>query len=73
MRPIIDASLKEVVDHLSEMERSGRVKLRLSPMQTALAIAALKDGLVWFALARDRPLSEAGNDVKAIVDCLIAT
>ncbi len=71
LKPMIEASLTEVVRHLTQMERSGRVKLRLSPLRTALAIHALKDGMSGLALARDRPLSEMAADLAAALDCLI--
>ena len=71
LQPMIERSLDAVVRHLTAMERGGRVRLRLSPLQTALAISALKDGLAWTALARDRPLSEVGRDLAAALDCLV--
>ena len=70
-KPVIEEALAGVASQLEDMERDGRVKLRLPPMLTALAISALKDGLVWFALARDRPLSEVEADLAAALDCLI--
>ena len=71
LKPILDRSLDTVTRHLAQMERSGQIKLRLSPAQTARAIAALKDGLAWIALSRDRPLAEIEDDLMAALDCLI--
>ena len=71
LKPMIEAALEGVVAQLTAMEQEGRVRLRLSPRQTALAIAALRDGMAWLALARDRPVAELEEDLVAALDCLL--
>ena len=70
-KPMIEQSLEAVAAQLEAMQRKKRVKLRLSPLRTALAIAALKDGVVWLALARDQPIEEAIADLTAALACLV--
>lgn len=71
LKPMIARSLDQIVDHLAAMERDGRVRLRMTPHRTALALAALRDGYFWMGLALDRPLAEVGADMAAAIDCLI--
>ena len=71
LKPIIGDALDLVVGHLAAMERGGRVRLRMDPLRTALAIGAIKDGLVWSGLALDRPLHEIEADIVASLSCLI--
>lgn len=71
LKPIIASALDLVVGHLTMMERDGRVRLRMAPFTTALAIGAIKDGIVWSGLALDRPLPDIEADIVAALDCLI--
>ncbi|WP_116090254.1 TetR/AcrR family transcriptional regulator [Sphingomonas crusticola] len=70
LRPIIAGALDLVVSHLSAMEREGRVRLRMSPLKTALAIGAIRDGIVWSGLALDRAFDEIEADIVAAISCL---
>lgn len=71
LKPMIARSLDQIVDHLAAMEGDGRVKLRMTPLRTALAIAALRDGFLWMGLALDRPFAQVQADMAAALDCLI--
>jgi AcrR family transcriptional regulator len=71
LKPMIGRSLDQIVDHLAEMERDGRVRLRMTPHRTAMAIAALRDGYLWMGLALDRPFEEVEADMAAALDCLV--
>lgn len=71
LRPVIGRSLADLAAHLETMERNGAMRLRLTPLQTAMTIAALKDGLAWIALAQDRPLATLADDLRAALDCLV--
>ena len=71
LKPMIEDSLEAVAAQLEVMQREGRVRLRLSPLRTALALSALKDGMVWLGLARDRPNSEVEADLSAALKCLV--
>jgi AcrR family transcriptional regulator len=70
-RPILNRALTVLTDHLAAMEEKGRVKLRMRPRQTALAISALIDGMLWTALASDRPLEEVRPELSAGLDCFV--
>lgn len=71
LRPIIQAALDVIAGHLAAMERGGEIRLRMSPVQTALAMGAVKDGLMWTGLALDRPLDEVEADIVVALTCLV--
>lgn len=71
LKPLIDGALDLVVGHLQAMERAGHVRLRMDAVKTALAIGAIKDGMVWSGLALDRPVAEIEADIVAALACLI--
>jgi AcrR family transcriptional regulator len=72
LQPLIADALDLVVAHLAQMEQAGRVRLRMTPLRTALAIGAIKDGIVWSGLALDRSFAEIEADIIAAVSCLAA-
>lgn len=71
LKPIIQNSLDFVVRHLTNMEESGEIKLRMAPLQTALAIGAARDGILWMGLALDRSSKEIESDTVAAFSCFI--
>lgn len=71
LAPLIADALDFVVQHLAKMQDAGKVRLRMSPLRTALAIGAIKDGLVWTGLALDRPSAEVEADIIAAASCLV--
>lgn len=71
VKPMIEGTLSMVAEHLAGMERSGQIRLKLTPIQTAMCISALTDGLLWIGLAEDRALDEISADIAASLDCLI--
>lgn len=70
LKPLIADALDIVVGHLAKMEQAGRVKLRMTPLRSALAIAAIKDGIVLSGLALDRPYADIEADIIAAASCL---
>ena len=62
LQPLVDASLDMAVRHLETLRDSGRIKLRLSPLQTATSIAALTDGVIWIGLTRGQPWGRDRRD-----------
>jgi len=70
LKPLIDDALALVVRHLATMAAADRVRLRMSPLRTALAIGAIKDGMVWSGLALDRPFEEIESDIASAISCL---
>lgn len=71
LKPLIQKALDVVVGHLQRMEATGRVKLRMTPLQTALAVGAIKDGVVWTGLALDRSREHIERDIVAALSCLV--
>ena len=71
VRPMIEGTLSMIAEHLAGMERAGQIKLRLTPIQTAMCISALTDGLLWIGLAKDRALDDISADIAAGVECLV--
>ena len=71
LKPIFDSALDLVVRHLEAMEQANRVRLRMTPMQTALTIGAIRDGMMWSGLILERPLHEIEEDIVEALSCLI--
>lgn len=71
VKPMIEGTLSMAADHLAAMERAGQIRLKLSPVQTAMCISALTDGLLWIGLATDRAPDDISADIAAGLDCLI--
>jgi AcrR family transcriptional regulator len=70
-RPIIRRGFDGLADRLDEMAKRDEVRLRMSAAQTARAIGALVDGLIWIALATDRPFEDVKPDLIAGLACLV--
>ncbi|MGI9170418.1 MAG: TetR/AcrR family transcriptional regulator [Caulobacteraceae bacterium] len=70
-RPIMKRAFDEWATTLRTMAERGEIRLRMSPAQTARVIAALFDGLLWIALATDRPLEKVKSDLAASLACLV--
>lgn len=71
LKPQLLDSLSVLILHLQKMADDGRVKLRMTPRQTALGISAFVDGMLWIALSSDRPLGELKADLAAGLDCFV--
>lgn len=71
VKPMIEGTLAMVAEHMAAMERTGQIKLKLTPIQTAMCISALTDGLLWIGLASDRALDDISADIAAGLECLI--
>ncbi len=71
LKPIIQSSLNFIVRHLTIMEESGQIKLRMAPLQTAFALGAVRDGILWMGLALDRSSQEIEADMVAAFYCFI--
>ncbi|MGI4800294.1 MAG: TetR/AcrR family transcriptional regulator [Janthinobacterium lividum] len=70
-RPLLENTLSALARHLQKMHDSGSVALRFSARQTAVSISAYIDGMVWIALASDRPLEELRPELSAGLDALV--
>ena len=73
VKPMIEGTLSMVAEHLDAMEKAGQIKLKLSPIQTAMCISALTDGVLWIGLATDRALDDISADIAAGLDCLVVS
>lgn len=71
LKPQLEQTLALVADHLIGLQQAGQIRLRLTPMQTAMCLSALADGLMWIGLARDRTPAEIAEDVVAGLQCLV--
>lgn len=72
-RPLLQQNLFALAAHLQRMHDSGSVELRFSAEQTAVNISAFIDGMLWIALADDRPLDEIRAEMSAGLDCFVAS
>ncbi|MHB9878093.1 TetR/AcrR family transcriptional regulator [Pacificimonas sp. ICDLI1SI03] len=70
VKPLMETSLAMLVQHLTKMEERGEIKLKMPPLQTAKALSAMSDGLLWIGLATDQPHEEISADIAAAFDCL---
>ena len=72
-RPLLQQSLSTLAAHLQKMHDGGGVQLRFSAEQTAVNISAFIDGMLWIALAGDRPLDEMRAEMSAGLDCFVTS
>jgi hypothetical protein len=69
-RPTLERSLDLFADRLQQLANRGGIGLRMSARQTAMCMSALIDGMLWIALASDRPLKGLGPEIAAGLACL---
>lgn len=70
-RPTLERSLDLFAQRLQELADKGEIRLRMGARQTAMSMSALIDGMLWIALASDRPLTELGTELGAGLSCLV--
>jgi AcrR family transcriptional regulator len=70
-KPIIKEILQVLADHIQKMADTGSVTLKMSARQTAASISAFIDGMLWIALATDRPLEELRPELAAGLDSFV--
>lgn len=71
LAPMMEGTLSLLADRLSTMEATGQLRLRLSPLLTAMCITALADGLTWVGLACGRSRADISGDIAAGLGCLV--
>lgn len=71
LRPILEEQFVILTEWIDALARSGSIALRMSARQTAAAISAQIDGMLWIALASDRPLDEALREIAQVLDCFV--
>jgi AcrR family transcriptional regulator len=57
-KPFLEEALGVLSAHLKRLAERGEIGLRMDPRRTALSISSFIDGILWNALATDRPLKE---------------
>lgn len=72
MRGFLNEQIEDVARWLDRMAREGLIGLRMSARQTSAAICAHVDGMLWIALARDRPPGESIDEISAGLDHLVS-
>ena len=72
-RPLLRRMLSALAAHLQRMHDDGSIQLRFSAGQTAVNISAFIDGMLWIALAGDRPLDEVRAEMSAGLDCFVTS
>jgi AcrR family transcriptional regulator len=72
-RPILLKTLSLFADKLQQFADRGEITLRMSAVQTAASISAFIDGMLWIALATDRPLDELKPELAAGLECFVAS
>lgn len=72
MRILLDAQIADMAESLDRMAREGTIALRMGAQQTAAAVCAHVDGMLWIALASGRPLDQALPEISAGLDHLVA-
>lgn len=70
-KPVVEQSLGVLTDAIQKMADNGSVQLKMSARETALSISAFIDGMLWTALAMDRPLDELRPLLAAGLDAFV--
>ena len=70
-RPLLERQLRTLTRHLQKMHDMGSVDLRFSATQTAVNISAFIDGMLWNALASNRPLEDLRRELSDALDALV--
>lgn len=70
-KPILNQALCVLTDQLRAMEDAGEIRLRTSAEQTAQRMSAFVDGMLWMALAIDRPLEELKSELASGLDSFV--
>jgi AcrR family transcriptional regulator len=70
-RPILEDAIDIVAAHLESMAASGALILKMPARQTALGMSAFVDGMLWMALATDRPLLDLKPELSAGLDLFV--
>jgi AcrR family transcriptional regulator len=70
-RPILQKTLSVFAEKLQQLADRGEITLRMSAAQTAASISAFIDGMLWIALATDRPLEELKPELAAGLTCFV--
>lgn len=70
-QPILERSLNLFADRLQRLSDKGEITLKMSARQTAVSMSALIDGMLWIALATDRPLEDLQPEIVAALKCFV--
>ncbi len=71
-RPILEKTLSVFATQLQRLADRGEITLKMNATQTAMSISAFIDGMLWIALATDRPLEELRSELADGLSCLVS-
>jgi AcrR family transcriptional regulator len=71
LKPQMEQTLALLAERLAMMEKAGEIRLRMSPLRTAICMAALTEGMTWLGLAADRELKDISGDIAAGLESLV--
>ena len=71
LKPMMEGTLSFLAERLSTMEKAGQIRLIMTPLQTAMCITALADGLTWVGLACNRSRADISRDIAAGLEHLV--
>ena len=72
MRPILEEQFGILSGWIEQIAGRGLITLRMSARQTAAAVSAQIDGMLWIALASDRPLDDSIPEISRALDCFVS-
>lgn len=70
-QPILKRSLDLLASQLQRLADRGEITLRMNALQTAVSMSALIDGMLWIALATDRPLADLRTELAEGLACFV--
>jgi AcrR family transcriptional regulator len=70
-KPLLEQSLDLFARQLQRLADKGEIGLKMSARQTAASMSALIDGMLWIALASDRPLEDLRPEIATGLRCLV--
>lgn len=70
-RPLLERVLMVLANHLQALADEGKIVLKMSAWDTAISVSAFIDGMLWIALATDRPLDDLKPQLSAGLDAFV--
>lgn len=70
-KPIVEESMQVLTEAIQKMADNGSMKLKMSARETALCVSAFIDGMLWTALATDRPFEDLRPELAAGLELFV--
>lgn len=71
LRPLLMATIDLFATRLTQAEKRGEIRLKMTAEQTAMSMMGFVDGMLWLALATDRPLEALQPQLAAGLNCFV--